>query len=70
MHLLIWFSMVVMTIFIVAVCTISLCFNIDYVSFILLIIFSQLGNFLRFFFVFRARFEAKNEEFKEEIIGY
>lgn len=62
--------MVVMTIFIVAVCTISLCFNIDYVSFILLIIFSQLGNFLRFFFIYRATFDAKFKEFKEEIIGY
>ena len=62
--------MSVMPIVIVVVCTISIFFFMDFSPFILLIIFCQLGNFLRYYFIFKIKLDEKFEEFKEEIIGY
>lgn len=62
--------MVLMPIVIVAVCTICLFIFRDFSPFILLIIFCQLGNFLRYYFIFRLKLEEKYVEFEEEIIGY
>ena len=62
--------MYLMPIVIVLVCTICLIFFRDFSPFILLIIFCQLGNFLRYHFIFKKKLQEKYDQFEEEILGY